>query len=111
MNQYAFAVDEEARAFCDEIVEAMQLRFHITNDEALGRLNRHWRGLAFVGIDYQAAVGIANRPTIGPVGSTLSILLQHETGNKEKSASQSRIRKVRLVESDRRTRHKDIITT
>lgn len=44
MNEYDFDVDEEGRAFCDGIVRNMVELFGISIDEAVGRVNRQWKG-------------------------------------------------------------------
>lgn len=44
---YSFGVDVEARAFCDEILNAMARLHGVSEAEALGRINRQWGGLAF----------------------------------------------------------------
>lgn len=38
---------EKAMQFLDDIARRMVIRFPITRDEAVGRINRHWRGLTF----------------------------------------------------------------
>ena len=48
MNSYEFHVDEDGRAFCDEVVSKMEEMFGISNGEALGRVNRQWKGVDFV---------------------------------------------------------------
>ncbi len=50
-GKYEFHVDDEARSFCDAIVAGMMRRFSIDEPEAVGRLNRLWRGVDFVADD------------------------------------------------------------
>ena len=44
--RYEFVVDAEARSFCDEIIDEMTC-LGIPQSEAVGRLNRRWRGIDF----------------------------------------------------------------
>jgi hypothetical protein len=46
-RRYEFAVDGEARAFCDEIIDDMIRKFGIAESEALGRVNRQWKNNGF----------------------------------------------------------------
>jgi len=45
---YCFDTNEESRRFCDEIAGVMVLRFSISLEEAVERINRQWRGAHFV---------------------------------------------------------------
>lgn len=42
-----FDVNDDALAYVIEVMQAMQLVFGISEDEALGRVNRHWSGESF----------------------------------------------------------------
>ena len=46
-QEYQFGVNDEAESFCDQIVGRVVQLFGITEDEAVGRMNRQWRGLDF----------------------------------------------------------------
>ncbi|MEO8068888.1 MAG: hypothetical protein ABI599_14420 [Flavobacteriales bacterium] len=48
-KEYQFTTDEESRAFCDEVVEIMKQTFGIADEEAVGRMNRLWKGGSFLG--------------------------------------------------------------
>jgi hypothetical protein len=43
-----FATNEETNAYCLEIVSSMTTLFGIKQSEAIGRINRKWRGMEFV---------------------------------------------------------------
>jgi len=45
MSQYLFKTDERGENFCNEIVKEMINAFSISEEEALGRLNRSWTGI------------------------------------------------------------------
>jgi hypothetical protein len=51
VNQVAFTfpTDDESEAFCAEILREMQERFGISQQEAVGRMNRFWWGLSLIG--------------------------------------------------------------
>jgi hypothetical protein len=51
MRIYEFAVDQDSRHFCDDVVEIMMSVFDITEEEALARVNKHWRGQNFARFD------------------------------------------------------------
>jgi hypothetical protein len=44
---YEFVMDDQARAFCDEIATHMLRDFGVSQAEAIGRINRQWRGVDF----------------------------------------------------------------
>jgi len=44
-------IDEEAETFCNKIAEYMTSFFGISMDEAITRINHHWKGQAIVGFD------------------------------------------------------------
>lgn len=46
---YEFTTDDESRSFCDQIVACMVEMFNITEAEAVGKLNKFWGGLSFIG--------------------------------------------------------------
>ena len=46
-RRYAFLLNDEARAFCDQIVDSLVARFGIDEQEALGRVNRQWTAFDF----------------------------------------------------------------
>ncbi|BCU78294.1 hypothetical protein [Luteolibacter sp. LG18] len=48
---YTFETDEMSKAFCDRIAEQMVALFGIDAEEAVGRMNRLWKGQSFVGPD------------------------------------------------------------
>ncbi len=48
MNHYSFQVNEQSRLFCDEIVSKMIQLFDISESEAMGRINRQWKGDDFL---------------------------------------------------------------
>lgn len=50
-HEYEFEVDSDGGRFCEEIVEVMVNHFGITRDEAVERINRHWRGQKILGED------------------------------------------------------------
>ena len=51
MNTFIFETDGQSAEFCEEIAWQMVGLFGITNEEAIGRINRDWCGLKFVGSD------------------------------------------------------------
>jgi hypothetical protein len=50
-NEFTFMTDVESAAFCRQIVQHMIRLFHISEEEALGRVNRHFKGQSIVGSD------------------------------------------------------------
>lgn len=46
---FSFETDRDGREYCEEIVGVMVALFEIPEDEALGRLNRFWKGKPIVG--------------------------------------------------------------
>jgi hypothetical protein len=50
-SPWEFATDAESDAFCREIVAELVRLFSVPAEEAVGRINRHWRGQAFIGAD------------------------------------------------------------
>jgi len=51
MNTFIFETDDQATAFCEEIVRQMVEIFGITREESIGRINREWQGLKLVSPD------------------------------------------------------------
>ncbi len=49
MSKFIFETDAETYAYCEQIVAEMMQLFGIAEAEALGRVNRHWRGQSLVG--------------------------------------------------------------
>lgn len=49
--KFDFTTDAKSRAFCKTIATEMVGLFGIPLDEAVGRINRHWKGQSFVGED------------------------------------------------------------
>jgi len=47
--RFEFETDAQARAFCEAIAREMVRLFTIPLDEAVGRLNCHWKGQSFSG--------------------------------------------------------------
>ena len=45
MNKYEFKTNKKVQEFCDLIINKMVELFGINKDEALGRLNNHWKGV------------------------------------------------------------------
>lgn len=43
-SQWQFATNEKSDAFCREIVAEMVRLFGVSAEEAIGRINREWRG-------------------------------------------------------------------
>lgn len=50
-QEFEFIVDEEGRELCEEIISEMLRLFGFSRHEAVGRLNRLWRGNDFEGPD------------------------------------------------------------
>jgi hypothetical protein len=48
---FEFITDEESAAFFELIAGAMVEAFNVNYQEAVGRMNRQWGGLEFVGSD------------------------------------------------------------
>jgi hypothetical protein len=48
---FKFETDAESRAFVEEVVSKIVELFGVSLEEALGRVNRHWKGLRLVGPD------------------------------------------------------------
>jgi hypothetical protein len=48
-EEFEFATDARSFAFCGAIVDRMVALFGITRDEAVGRLNRDWKGQGITG--------------------------------------------------------------
>ncbi|OOM73582.1 hypothetical protein CLPUN_44780 [Clostridium puniceum] len=51
MSKFEFVTDDESEEFCTEIAEKMVELFIIFKDEAIGRINRCWKGLEIIGDD------------------------------------------------------------
>ena len=49
MSAFEFETDDQSNVFCLEIARQMVEVFKITRQEAIGRINRDWRGLKLVG--------------------------------------------------------------
>ncbi|MCW1925666.1 hypothetical protein OKA05_24115 [Luteolibacter arcticus] len=49
--KYTFTTDDQSTAFFDEISGEMIALFNISQDDAVGRINRQWKGQSFVGPD------------------------------------------------------------
>ncbi len=49
MSRFSFPTDRQAEMFCWSIVQTMVQFFHISESEAVGRVNRHFQGQAFKG--------------------------------------------------------------
>ena len=49
MDKFPCAIDEEAESFCDGIAENMANIFDIENEEAVGRINEHWKDVKIGG--------------------------------------------------------------
>ena len=48
-ENFEFTTDAQSAEFCETIVNRMVGLFGITVDEAIGRLNRDWKGLNLIG--------------------------------------------------------------
>jgi hypothetical protein len=48
---WTFKTDDRSSAFCWEIVGESRRLFDLSAEEAIGRLNRHWKGQEIVGED------------------------------------------------------------
>jgi hypothetical protein len=46
---FTFTTDEQSESFCRAIVDGMIELFGITEDEAIGRVNRQWNGMVLIG--------------------------------------------------------------
>lgn len=46
---FTFETDEESYLFCEEIAKTMVALFDISLAEAIGRVNRQWKGNNFLG--------------------------------------------------------------
>ena len=51
MSRFKFTTDEKSEEFCMLIVGKMVGLFGITEEEAIGRINRDWEGKEIVGMD------------------------------------------------------------
>lgn len=49
MNEFEFETDSKSAEFCEKIVATMMALFRIDRAEAIGRINRDWRGLKIAG--------------------------------------------------------------
>ena len=49
MNKFSFITDAESESFCLMIAEEMMRIGGITEAEAIGRINRQWQGIDFIG--------------------------------------------------------------
>jgi hypothetical protein len=45
MSRFAFQTDDRSEAFCNEIVDELVKQFAISEQEAVGRVNRKWAKL------------------------------------------------------------------
>ena len=50
-RKWSFTCDEEFNSFCDEIIAEMVKLHEISEEEAAGRIDRHWKGQQIVGPD------------------------------------------------------------
>ncbi|NJL27460.1 MAG: hypothetical protein HC897_05965 [Thermoanaerobaculia bacterium] len=50
-REWSFECDEQFEQFCLEIAAEMLCKHGISEEEALGRINRHWAGQSFFGED------------------------------------------------------------
>jgi hypothetical protein len=48
---FDFLTDGRSRIFCETIAREMCVRFGVSKEEALGRINRAWAGQSIVGDD------------------------------------------------------------
>ncbi len=51
MSVFDFITDIDSEEYCLEVAERLVSLFSLTWDEAVGRINRHWRGMSFLGQD------------------------------------------------------------
>lgn len=51
MDQFEFETDDESLGFCNTIILEMVKLFAIGESEAVGRVNRFWKGQKIVGED------------------------------------------------------------
>jgi hypothetical protein len=51
MSRFRFPTDSQSRDYLELIVEAMKELFGISDEEAVGRINRMWGAIEFVGPD------------------------------------------------------------
>jgi hypothetical protein len=51
MIAFDFKTDSESQVFCESIVNKMVEMFNINIEEAVGRVNRAWRGQELIGPD------------------------------------------------------------
>lgn len=49
MSNFIFPTDEQSEEFCLEIIKLMTEFFGITEEEALKRVNAHWKHIEFKG--------------------------------------------------------------
>jgi hypothetical protein len=49
---FTFPIDANGQDFCEEIVREMISLFQVSEDEALGRINREWRNVKLIGIEH-----------------------------------------------------------
>lgn len=49
MTGFEFKTDDQSEKFCCDVIEEMVVLFSISKQEALGRMNRLWKGLEFLG--------------------------------------------------------------
>lgn len=49
--KFKFPTDAESQNFCECIAREMASLFCISEDEAIGRMNKHWAGQSIVGQD------------------------------------------------------------
>lgn len=51
MSIFDFTTDSDSEKYCLEVAECLVNFFDLTWDEAVGRVNRHWRNMSFLGQD------------------------------------------------------------
>lgn len=51
MSMFEFRTDNESETYCLDIVREMNRLFAISENEAIGRMNRAWKGIEFIGSD------------------------------------------------------------
>jgi hypothetical protein len=49
MNEFVFPTDDKGLAFCREIALEMRSLFEISEEEAIGRINRQWKHTEITG--------------------------------------------------------------
>ncbi|MGG1163487.1 hypothetical protein [Brevibacillus laterosporus] len=52
MIKFDFVTDKDANEYCQKIIKKMSECFGITEEEAIGRVNKKWKGISFFGDDH-----------------------------------------------------------